>query len=105
MTIRLSPVLGVLGAAAVAFTLAACGNDAPAPAPAGPPGAGAGGVGAALRTVLPHREAITPEMDAKVADIVLAARDEPLAEGATAPAFDGLPTGATTMVVFYRGHW
>jgi hypothetical protein len=95
-----------LGAAALSLALAACGSEAPVPAPAPtgtPPPAGIAGPSTA--TIKPFREVITDDMEARVRDVVLVARDEPLAEGAQAPAFEGLPAGTDTMVVFYRGHW
>jgi hypothetical protein len=40
-----------------------------------------------------------------VAPPTLVARSEPLATGDVAPAFDGLPAGGKTVLVFYRGPW
>jgi hypothetical protein len=36
---------------------------------------------------------------------VLEPRDKPLAVGAEAPPFDGAPTNALAVIVFYRGDW
>ena len=40
-----------------------------------------------------------------VAPPTLLVRLEPLAVGDLAPAFDGLPAGGKTVLVFYRGPW
>ena len=77
---RLSSVLFVSAA------LAACGGD---------------DVGAPTPSV---GRAIANPVDAKPTTS-LVVRDTPLEVGATAPDFVGLPPGAKTVVVFYRGHW
>jgi hypothetical protein len=52
-----------------------------------------------------HREVIDPSDEADQRSQALEPRDAPLAVGATAPTFEGLPAGSLTALVFYRGDW
>lgn len=72
-------------------------SDRPAPpAPARAP------LGAAPRG---EREVLTEDDEAYHRGQALKPRDTPLAVGAAAPAFPGLPERALTVLVFFRGEW
>lgn len=82
---------------AALFLLASCGAEAPAPTsdrPAPPAPAPRG-----------EREVLTEDDEAYHRGQALKPRDTPLAVGATAPAFPGLPERALTVLVFFRGEW
>lgn len=93
---RLAPAALVL----CTLPLSGCGDD-PAPTPA--PNAEVADTPADATP--PYRETIDPARTAKVATRTLPKRDQALAVGDTVPAFEALPGGKPTLVVFYRGHW
>jgi hypothetical protein len=52
-----------------------------------------------------HREDIPEDLNAKARTQRLKDLDQPLAVGAQAPLFAGLPAKRPVAVVFYRGYW
>lgn len=91
-----SALLGLLGAG--------CGDVPPAPAPPAdptrvPPPATARVDARGERTVIAAADL------ARLKQVRLLPRDVPLAVGANAPAFTGLPEGKRVVLLFLRGDW
>jgi len=63
------------------------------------------GASAATPPVPVEREALSEADEAELRTLKLEARDTPLAVGAKAPAFEGLPSQRRTVIVFFRGEW
>lgn len=89
---------------AVLLALAACGPDAPRSSPEAPARSLPSPTpeGAAPRG---EREVLTEDDEAYHRGQALKPRDTPLAVGAQAPAFPGLPERTLAVLVFFRGEW
>lgn len=87
---HLGPLSALLGLLA-----AACGDVSPAPAPPA----------TALADARGERTVISAADEARLKQVRLARRDTPLAVGAEAPAFAGLPDGKRVVLIFLRGDW
>ena len=95
---HLGPLSALLGLLA-----AACGDVSPPRAPCRPDSRGAAAT--ALADARGERTVISAADEARLKQVRLARRDTPLAVGAEAPAFAGLPDGKRVVLIFLRGDW